>query len=242
MAKFKAVFFDLDGTLWDKMACADYAMGFVMPDILSYLPASDQSEVLLELNGILLDSVVKSGITQWRQSPRSDQFQKLLEDCGVHKDGLARELSKKYERVFRFNMQKFLRRDAIRVLQELRRRKLTVGVITNGTPAAQRHVVDGLDIGQYLDHVLIGEVEGFDKPDLRLFQRALALVACRPDEMLYVGDSLITDVLGASRAGIPVAWLKTREQTPKDGLPAPDFTIERLSEVLWIVDERTAGG
>jgi len=236
MAKFAAVFFDLDGTLWDKAACAEYAMDIILPELTSYLPAKDSAEILLELNAMLLDSVVEAGITRWRANSRTARFEKLLEDCGVRKEGLARDLSKKYELAFWFNMRNSLRPSALWVLGQLRERKLTVGVITNGSPAAQRHVLEGLGVNSYLDHVVIGEVEGFDKPDPRLFERALALAKCKADRMLFVGDSLITDVLGASRAGIPVVWLRSSEQQLQEGLPAPTHTVEDLRELLPIVD------
>jgi len=236
MARFRAVFFDLDGTLWDKAACSDYAMEIVLPDLMAHLPNLDRDEILLEFNAMLLDSVLEGGIEGWQSATRTARFEKLLQDCGVHKEGLARDLSKKYEQAFWFSMRGFLRNSAPWVLQQLRERGLVVGVITNGSPAAQRHVLEGLGLEEHLDHIVISEVEGMEKPDARLFKRALALADCEPPEMLYIGDSLITDVLGASRAAVPVAWLKEPEQELQEGLPAPDFIIEDLRQVLAIVD------
>jgi len=236
MGKFRSVFFDLDGTLWDKAACADYAMEIVLPDLMPYLPAKDRGEILLEFNGMLLDSVLEAGITRWRGPSRTSRFEKLLDDYGIRKEGLARGLSKKYELVFWFNMRSFLRSSTLWVLEQLRERSVTCGIITNGSSAGQRHVLEGLGLDSHLDYIVLGEVEGFSKPDPRLFERAAALAGCTPKEMLFVGDSLITDVLGASRAGIAVVWLKGREQEAREGLPTPDYTIEDLRELLPIVD------
>ena len=53
-------------------------------------------------------------------------------------------------------------------------------------------------------------------------------------KMLFVGDSLITDVIGASRAGIPVAWLRLSDQQVPHNFPMPEHAIEDLEEVLTL--------
>jgi putative hydrolase of the HAD superfamily len=87
-----------------------------------------------------------------------------------------------------------------------------------------------------MDHLVLAEVEGYSKPDVRIFRRVLEMTGLEPDQMLYVGDSPLTDIRGAARAGIPNVWFNVgRRRLPK-GFPAPDFTIGRLSELLSIVE------
>jgi 2-haloacid dehalogenase/putative hydrolase of the HAD superfamily len=64
--------------------------------------------------------------------------------------------------------------------------------------------------------VVTSEDAGAYKPSPRIFQRALALLGLRADEVLHVGDSLHADVAGARAAGIAAVWVNRR------GRPVPD--------------------
>ena len=235
MGKFKAAFFDLDGTLWDNAACSDYVMETVLlPKLSRHLPDEDPAVIILRFNAALIDVVRAHGLGQERTPPLAARFEHFLTSYGVTEAGLARELSTTYNAARRFGMGSFLRTSAIEVLRSLKERGLKLGLITNGAPAVQRHVIETLGLQHYLDHLVIGELEGYHKPDPRLFQRALELAGVKPKQMLYVGDSLITDVIGASRAGIPVAWLRLGDEQIPRSFPVPDYSITDLREVLSI--------
>ena len=51
-------------------------------------------------------------------------------------------------------------------------------------------VLDDLQATRWLDHVLISEREGIEKPDRQLFWRACALANIKREETLHVGDEL----------------------------------------------------
>jgi len=236
MAKFKAAFFDLDGTLWDNVACSDHIMETVLlPRLARHLPEESQAAITLRFNAALIDVVKEHGLGSQRIPTLAARFEHLLGGFGVTRAGLAQELSSAYNAARRLGMGCFLRPSAADVLRQLKGMGLKLGLITNGIPAVQRHIIETLGLPDYLDYVVIGELEGFQKPDPRLFQRALQVAGVKPGQMLYVGDSLITDVIGASRAGVPVAWLRTSGQQVPDNFPAPDYAIGDLSEVLSIV-------
>jgi putative hydrolase of the HAD superfamily len=237
MAEFKAVFFDLDGTLWDKAGCSDEVMEIVLPKLTPYLPEQEPEEIILHFNAALLDMVRESGLKAPHQFSCTTRFERLLKGFGIQKEGLASELSATYNAARRLAMRSFVRDGVHWVLGRLGERGLQLGIIANGSSALQRHTVQALGLEPFLQHLVIGEVEGYNKPDPRLFWRALELAGVEGREMLYVGDSLITDVLGASRAGVPVAWLHTDEQTLPPGFPAPDYCIQDLREVVGLVED-----
>jgi 2-haloacid dehalogenase/putative hydrolase of the HAD superfamily len=65
------------------------------------------------------------------------------------------------------------------------------------------------------DHVVSSEDVKSYKPGPEIFERGLDPLGARRDDVLHIGDSLSSDVAGATRAGIPVAWLnRSARQRP----------------------------
>ena len=235
MAELKAVFFDVNGTLWDGNACAVHVMEIVLPKFRPPLPEEDTAEVIRRYNAVFLDQPTRRHVREGRPFSRLKRFEALLDSYGVKRRGLAQEMSRTYDSVRRMCMRQFLRADVHPVLDELSRLGLQRGVVMNGSPAVQRHMLECLGLERRFDHVVLGDVEGYCKPDARLFRRALELAGVGADEMLYVGDSPLTDVLGAARAGLRTAWFQEGRRRLPQGFPPPDFTVGGLSEVLDIV-------
>ena len=75
------------------------------------------------------------------------------------------------------------------------------GVVSNSNGTI-RQILERLDLARWLDFVLDSREEGLEKPDPRLFQRALARAGARAEEAAYIGDLYSVDVVGARRAGL----------------------------------------
>jgi putative hydrolase of the HAD superfamily len=116
--------------------------------------------------------------------------------------------------------------DALPTLRALRRKKLTIGIVSNWD---SRLLVLSERIGltKEVEFVLASAVEGVAKPDRRLFQKALKHARVSPHEALHVGDSLKEDYEGAKNAGLH-ALLLDRHGASLPGVS----TIRSLREVL----------
>jgi putative hydrolase of the HAD superfamily len=91
--------------------------------------------------------------------------------------------------------------DAVPALRELRERDLRLVCVSNWDCSLPQ-VLGRIGVGELLDGAVSSAVSGARKPDPAIFQRALELVECRPDEALHVGDTAAEDVEGARAAGI----------------------------------------
>ncbi|WP_199610271.1 HAD-IA family hydrolase [Flocculibacter collagenilyticus] len=69
------------------------------------------------------------------------------------------------------------------------------------------------------------------KPHASMFEFALAQLAIQPSELLHVGDSHNSDVLGALRAGCQTAWLD-HEQSLSARLALPHIYIDDITELM----------
>jgi HAD superfamily hydrolase (TIGR01549 family) len=234
MADLKAVFFDVGGTLWDANACALHVLEIVLPKFMPPLPEDSTAEIIQRFNAVFLDMPRRQHLRDRRPFSRVRRFEALLGSYGVRRRDKAHEMSRTFDAVRRMCIRQFLEPDTHRLLGELKRRGLQTGVIVNGSPAAQRHLLQSLGLEPCLEHVVLGEVEGYSKPDRRLFLRALELAGVAPEEAAYVGDSPITDVLGASRAGMRSVWFNTGRRRLPEGFPTPDHTVASAAEVLAI--------
>lgn len=119
--------------------------------------------------------------------------------------------------------------DAESVVVELRR-KYRVGVLTNGNSTPARY---GSDLE--LDFLVAAEEFGIGKPSRRIYEITAEQAGCHVTELMHVGDSLDTDVVGANAAGATSVWLN-RTGAPNDSDAKPGYEIRSLTEVPALVE------
>jgi FMN phosphatase YigB (HAD superfamily) len=88
--------------------------------------------------------------------------------------------------------------------------------------------------------VLVSDRVGWRKPSARIFEAAFARLGVAAGDCLFVGDRPDIDVAGAHRVGMAAAWLNPDAEPFPEGLPAPDFTLNRLGDLRGILE--TASG
>lgn len=96
--------------------------------------------------------------------------------------------------------------DVAPCLAGLRKRGLRLAVVSNWDLSLPRVLAAcGLDI--FFDAVVPSLEFGPEKPDPRIFLRALALLDASPEEAAHVGDLVEDDVVGARSAGMQAVHL-----------------------------------
>jgi len=91
--------------------------------------------------------------------------------------------------------------DAAPALEELRAAGIRL-VAASNWDCSLPHVLERAGLARLLDGAAVSALVGAAKPDPALFEAALELAGCGPEDALHVGDSLEKDVLGAQAAGI----------------------------------------
>ncbi|WP_166984002.1 HAD family hydrolase [Paramicrobacterium fandaimingii] len=82
-----------------------------------------------------------------------------------------------------------------------------IGVITNGELDFQRVKLERTGLAGSFGHVIASGAEGVAKPDPAIFLTACERFGVDPANAMYVGDRLMTDAVGAARAGLTGVWL-----------------------------------
>ncbi len=102
-------------------------------------------------------------------------------------------------------------------LRELSGRGLRLGLISNFAPTL-REILRVNDILHYFDPLIVSTEAGLEKPDPAIFLLALEQSGLSADQVLYVGDHQINDILAASKAGIDAVRIRRYSYLEGDGI------------------------
>jgi HAD superfamily hydrolase (TIGR01509 family) len=103
-------------------------------------------------------------------------------------------------------------------------------LVTNGIAAVQRRRFAVSPITSFFQAVVISEEVGVAKPDPQIFAPALKKIGVKAGEVLYVGDSVTSDMAAARNAGMDFCWLNSGRVPLPDG-QAPVFIIAAIKEL-----------
>ena len=123
------------------------------------------------------------------------------------------------------------------LLETLHERGLKVGLVSNALdpPRLLHRDLEQLGVAERLDVAVFSSEVGWRKPHPAIFERALEAVGVEPPAALFVGDTLATDVAGATALGIPTCqavWFRADEDA---NAPEPDFRAFTQMDVLTVV-------
>jgi HAD superfamily hydrolase (TIGR01509 family) len=86
-------------------------------------------------------------------------------------------------------------------LEAFRALGLQLVVVSNSDGSVERGLEEA-GLRRYFDAVLDSAIVGYEKPDQRIFEHALAAAGRTPERVAHVGDLVYADVAGARGAGI----------------------------------------
>jgi FMN phosphatase YigB (HAD superfamily) len=112
--------------------------------------------------------------------------------------------------------------------------------VTNGFPELVEGKLRSLDLLSVLDPVVVADRIELMKPRPDAFLAAVDRLGLTPPDVLFVGDSLSSDVAGAAAAGLRSCWFERRATGLPHGTPTPEFIVRRLEEVAALVEEGAA--
>jgi YjjG family noncanonical pyrimidine nucleotidase len=223
-ARYKAIFFDADDTLFDYPRAERAALKACLREF----------RIGLEL-GVFLESYRRHNRDVWRAFERGEtdqvrlrveRFRRVAAELGP--DGLP------LDRISAFYLEALsgqppLLPGALATVRSLAR-KYPLALVTNGIASVQRRRFAASPITRYFKAVVISEEVGIAKPDPRIFVPALQTVGLAAGEVLYVGDSATSDMAAARNAGMDFCWLNPGRAPVPDGF-APAFVIEAIGEL-----------
>lgn len=111
-------------------------------------------------------------------------------------------------------------------------------LLTNGSPSLQNIKLEITpEITPYFAHIVISGEFGKGKPDPGIFDYALNKSGYTADDVLMVGDNLMTDIIGANQAGIRSVWVNREGKSPHDSIK-PTYEIASLEDLLQLLEQK----
>ena len=121
--------------------------------------------------------------------------------------------------------------EVLETLALLKQRGLHSSVISN-FDSRLLHILDGLGVGSFFEHIFVSSRVGYAKPDAQIFHIALKRHEVEPGESLHVGDSELNDRGGAVNAGLRGILVDRRRRPDKND----NDHITSLKSILDLVD------
>jgi putative hydrolase of the HAD superfamily len=113
--------------------------------------------------------------------------------------------------------------DVLPTLNEIKRRDLITGLISN-VDRDIKDMLESLNLSTLLDFIVTSQEVGVTKPHRQIFDAAVTKSGFHPEEILYIGDQYKIDVLGSKNAGLSAVLLDRSGYYKSDGINEPRIT------------------
>jgi putative hydrolase of the HAD superfamily len=226
LVRYDAIFLDIDGTLlWVDLDVEGY--------VEDLAPYSNNGELSTErVSGPVWESLrrhIRENI-QHRTEKDLAGFKRRNAEITAAELGIEAPLeilTEVAERRISFNPYP----ESEDVMQELRAMGLTLYAVSNWDIQLTR-VLNSLGWTGYFDGVVVSAVLGVEKPEGEIFEEALRVSGVERDRVVHVGNDLVTDVKGASTAGLDTVLVDRRGGVKGSGAT---YVIPDLSGLPEIV-------
>lgn len=227
----KAVLIDIDNTLLDFDGYVKFAMkkGFEDFGLIEY--KDEMFDTFTAINNQMWQAIEKGEITY--EQLLKTRWNKVFKEIGVAFDGCV------FEKFFKDTLfyNAILVDGAIDALKYLKE-KYILAVASNGPYLQQLNRLKIAGINKYISHNFISEKIGVSKPERKFFEYCLKELnendQILPSEIMMIGDSLSSDMLGAINFGIKTCFYDRNKTNNTKNLKI-DYVMQSLDQIKNIL-------
>lgn len=228
MNHIRSIFFDGDDTLWNFRDAMRAALGETLV-VLRRIVDNEAANALTVQRMMEIREAVAAEMSERTtlvETIRRESLARTLAEVGHPGEDDAQRLFEVY------NAARFAATRPFAGVHDLLidlRGRYQMGVVSNGNTYPGR-----VGLGGIFSFAILAQDCGIAKPDPRIFELALDKCGRSAAQVVHVGDSLESDVMGAKGCGIRSVWLNMDGVTNDTGI-APDHEIGDLRELLDVL-------
>ncbi|MDP8033610.1 pyrimidine 5'-nucleotidase [Pasteurella atlantica] len=156
------------------------------------------------------------------------RFQKLSEQTGQPPLSLNKELMNEMAKVSQ------PLENVIEMLNHLYG-QVKMGIVTNGFTQIQDARLTNTNTKHFFDLLVVSEEVGIAKPDRKIFEYALSKMNdVQKSQVLMVGDTLASDILGGNNAGFDTCWFNPHNDDNNSQIQAT-YEINNMRQLIDII-------
>ena len=218
----KAIFFDVDDTLYDQVDTFRRAYEEVFGNRFE-LDIRELFKARSRRSDEVFEDSQTGKITM--EAMYIHRGQKAFEDLGF---SITVEEALEFQAAYARNQANLMVPECTaQLLDELKEKGIQLGVITNGPSAHQWKKVNALIVSRWMPEknlIVSGDI-GIIKPNRGIFDVARERVGVEEDEIWFVGDSYLNDIVGAKGAGWKALWINRWQKELAEGDVRPDIMV-----------------
>jgi putative hydrolase of the HAD superfamily len=235
----KGLIFDINGTLTDiNTDEGNKDLWRTLSNLLLYQGIFLGTEELKELYFAMMKAQRVAGGEQHPEFDVEAVFEEIIRLCST---AFTQKLPAEKQRqlplflaeTFRagslFRLKRFRGvRDTIRLLHQQYR----LAAVSDGQAAYAVPELNAIGLLEYFTPIIVSGAFGYRKPDRRLFEKALAALEMKADEVLFIGNDMYRDVFGAKQFGIKTVFFKSNQGQQDNAGAEADYIIYNFPELL----------
>ena len=225
MTMIKAVLIDIDDTIFDFEKCSKNAFKKTLKKLDLFYEEKDFS-YFNEVNDIL-----------WTKQKLGELNinQVFIERSNMMSKYFGLDIEKE---IFNNLFVEFLY-DEIEIVDEIENllsylsNKYQIFAASNGVYDMQVNRIKKSNLDKYFDEIFVSDKIGFEKPDKRFFQKIMNITKFSNDDLIMIGDSIKSDIIGAKNSNIKSIYFNKENKKNSD----ENFTyqVKNLSEIKKIL-------
>lgn len=217
----KAVFFDIDDTLYDTSGFAKLARKAALNAMIDAgLPLSHDDAYTL------LREIIKE---------KGSNYDKHLNVLTKRVFGEEKPLLIAIGMITYHNVKFALLRlfpETMSTLIHLKAQGYHLGVISNGLTIKQYEKLVRLGLHHFFDSVITSQEAGVEKPDAAIFEMAMSKMGCKAENSVMVGNSFKDDIMGSVDAGMSAVYLtQGLKDSEKEYLEKTNLKLDIISDI-----------
>ena len=224
LSKYKVVLFDSDNTLYNHDIHERTAIFEVLK--ACGIPTLDEYHILFrDINSVVWQEFERG--VKHKNGHVVERFSRFLSAAGI--DFCPFKMNELYIEALSNQCSPFPEsQEVLSVLSKTHK----LYIITNGTESIQVRRFNASPLRPNFSGIFTADGVGIQKPYAEFFERVLKDIGSpKHEEVIVIGDSLTSDILGGVNAGLDTCWYNPNHNENTLGVD-PTYEIEKLTELI----------